>query len=268
MMSDEMDSGTVGTVMDFGDIAEQAAATPQFDPSAVKLEGDAVPEDLRGKTTAELIAERAELQRALEASRDSINALRTSQEALTTARQQPMAQAPQAPQAEPEMSSAQLKEMFERDPFEYNQYMLTKMEKTMTRNLESRLAPIASTTASSAEHVARQKFAEEFQVLGKEINDVVRQIPQGQLASPDAWDQVMYYVRGQHMEKLLNARTAKKQQEDLAAARQTEQRNAGVHTEGRRVEGRRTLQGELTPTQKEIIKTLGVTEEDYRKFYA
>lgn len=261
------DTGGGAAALDFEEL--EALSQPpaqQVDPSTLKLDGEAIPEPLRGKTLNEVLALQAEMQRGLEASRTQIESLRALNEARS---QQPAApSAPAQPQAEPEMSQAQLKEMYERDPFEYQQYMFSQMDKKIAKQVDSRVSPMAATTASAAEAQARAKFAEEFEVLGPEINQVLAQVPdRSALAQPGAWEQLMFYVRGQHMDKLLNARTAKANERSLAEARQREAQNGGVMNDGSRRSGGRAAIGELSATQKEICQVMGISEADYRKYY-
>lgn len=261
------DAGGGAAALDFEEL--EALAQPpaqQIDPAALKLEGDAIPEPLRGKTLNDVLALQAEMQRGLEASRTQIESLRALNEARS---QQPAPQAaPAQPAPEPEMTQAQLKEMYERDPFEYQQYMFSQMDKKIAKQVDSRVSPMAATTASAAEAQARAKFAEEFEVLGPEINQVLAQVPdRSALAQPGAWEQLMFYVRGQHMDKLLNARANKANERSLAEARQREAQNGGVVNDGSRRSGGRAAIGELSATQKEICQVMGISEADYRKYY-
>lgn len=267
-MTGPMDEGGGGpAVTTFEELeALSAPAAPNLDPSTVKLEGDAIPEPLRGKSLSDVLALQAEQQRALEASRAQIDSLRALAEARTP--QQPVPSVPQQPAPEAELSQAQLKEMYERDPFEYQQYMFTQMDKKIKTQVTSSVAPLASTTAFAAETQAKQKFAEEFEVLGNEINQTLQQIPdRSVLAQPGAWDQILYYVRGQHMDKLIQARTAKANAAALEEARKREANGVGSVNDGTRRGGARQRLTELTPEQKEVCRVMQLSEDDYRKYY-
>lgn len=269
MAQDDEGGGGGSTVLDFTELAEAAATPPaQLDPAALKLDGDNIPEPLRGKSLADVLATQSELQRALQTSRDTIDALRNSTEALAASRQQP-APVVQQPVAEPELTKEQLKAMYEEDPFAYQQYMFTQMDKKIQKQVSSSVAPLAATTASASEAQARQKFAEEFSVLGNEINQVLSQIPdRAALAQPGAWEQVIYYVRGQHMDKIIDARTRKANETALEEARKKEANGAGsVNTGARRTTGGRQMITELTPQQKDAARVLGMTEAEYKQYY-
>lgn len=265
----ENEEGGGAAVLDFTDLAAAAAApAAPIDPATVKLDGDNIPEALRGKTLADVLSVQTELQRALAVARDTNDALRQSSEALTASRQQ---QAPvvQQPVAEPELTKEQLKALYDEDPFAYQQHMFTQMDKKIQKQVSSSIAPFASTTASVSESQARQKFTEEFSVLGTEINQVLSQIPdKGVLAQPGAWDELLYYVRGKNLDKLMEARTKKANDSALEEARKREANGVGSVNDGSRrgVSTRQTIT-ELTPQQKDAARVLGITEAEYKQYY-
>lgn len=266
-MAPDEEGGGGAAVTSFDELEQmQAPAPAPLDPNAVKLEGEAIPEALRGKSLADVIALQAEQQRALEASRTQIDSLRALSEARA---QQPAPQAqPQQPQAEPELNAQQLRELYEKDPFEYNQYVLTNMEKKLRQQVDSRVAPLASSTASYGEAAARQKYAEEFEVLGPEITQTLAQIPdKSAFANPAAWDDFIAYVRGKHMDKIFTARQAKSNATALQQAREREAAGAGTVNNGDRRPASRQKIGELTELQKEVCKVQGISEDDFRKYY-
>lgn len=269
MAQDNEEGGGGPAVLDFTELAEASATPPApTDPATLKLDGDNIPEALRGKSLADVLALQAEQTRALEASRTQIDSLRALSEARAS-QPAPVAQPP-APTAEPELTQEKLKEMYEQDPFAYQQYMFSQMDKKIKAQVNSTIAPFASTTASVSESQARQKFAEEFSVLGNEINQVLSQIPdKGVLAQPGAWDELMYYVRGKNLDKLMEARTKKSNDAALEEARKREANGAGSVNDGSRRSAGSTRQviSELTPQQKDAARVLGITEAEYKQYY-
>lgn len=266
-MAQDDEGGGGAAVLGFDELAEAAQAPPApLDPAALKLEGDNIPEPLRGKTLADVLAVQTELQRALATARDTNDALRQSTEALAATRQQP-APVVQQPQAEPELTKEQLKAMYDEDPFAYQQYMFTQMDKKIQKQVSTSIAPLASTTASVGESQARAKFAEEFAVLGDEINVVLSKIPREALAQPGAWEEVIYYVRGRNMDKILDARTKKANDTALEEARRREANGAGSVNDGSRRSTVRQTITELTPQQKDAARVLGISEAEYKQYY-
>src|SRR5437868_5478087 len=134
---------------------EQAIAAPAASPKAsdFKLEGDEIPEEFRGKTAAEVVAQ----------AKAAMSALRTSEEARVTMKtametRQPAPAAPAAPVVEePEMTREQLKELYDTDPLAAMEKFTEIAEKRATKNFNVRLGQMETSGASVAEDWARQE---------------------------------------------------------------------------------------------------------------
>lgn len=241
-------------------------------PAEMKLDGESIPEEFRGKTLADLLGQVSGFKTALQTSEEARRQALATAEALSQGRREAPA-APPAPAEEPkEWSEEELKKLHDEDPFKYQQVRFEMMERRLARNVDARITPMAGATADAAERVARAQFPEEFQLLGKEINDFVSQAfpDKSVLAQPGAWDRVVKYVRGEHIDKIISHREQKKATEN-GRQRQDAESDAAPPSLGsnRAPSGR---QGKLTPanmdsTQKEIARNLGISDEDYCKHY-
>jgi len=255
---------------------ELEAATAVVTPvklSEIKLDSDEVPEEFRGKNAAELVGLLSEMKRGMEQAKTTIDTLRTSSQALAEVRAAPAPVAAPVPITEAEPTAADMKKLFEDDPFAYHEKQYAMMGKRLSQTLDSKITPLVGTTASAAEHAARAKFPEEFELLGGEIRQIIETIPpEGRtaLAAPGAWEQVVEYARGKHFDKFLSGRDAKKKGVELEAARKREADGAGMtftDVVGGRGGPRSGPLVELTQEMKDAAKTLGISEADYKKYY-
>lgn len=242
----------------------------------VKLEGDAIPEHLRGKTAADLVQMTSSLQESLKVSEQARLALQNSSQALSEARQnQPASQpVPAAAPAQDEIDSMTddtLQTLYQENPFKATSIMMEKQRRLTERNLQTRLGSLASATVSSVEQAIRTKYPEDFEILGKEITDFVNALPdKSALANPGAYDNVITYVRGQHFDKFYQAKQGKeaaKRQAELDATRAAAASTAFTGFGGSPPPVARGRNFELDATQKEICRIQGISEDEFRKHY-
>lgn len=181
---------------------EQEPPKP-VDLTTVRLEGDNVPEELRGKTAAELI----------DFNRRLTDALRISE---ISRQQAPTAVAPIAPEPvlPPKMDPEELRQMFIDDPVGAFNKMQEEWTTKAEAHLAARLQPLVSGAAAGAESNARSKYPDEFTLFENDIKAIVNGMPAQQrsaLSNPAAWDDLISYVRGRpgNFEKVIDARTTK-----------------------------------------------------------
>lgn len=188
------------------------------------ITGDDIPEQFRGKSAKE-IAETAD--RSMKALRISEEARLAALEARanTPAPVAPVASVDNGPQ---ELTEEEFDALYEEDPKRALRIAAERIAMTTERNVLARMAPLQQGQRASAEQAARQKYADEFEALGKEIDAVVAKIPNPQyLSNPGAWDEVISYVRGQNIDKIVEMRMAKASASSEAAARAAQQMNTG-----------------------------------------
>src|SRR5262245_24007444 len=246
---------------------EEMRGAPAQNVLETQLDGDAVPEEFRGKKFSDVLGMFSNLKTALKTSEEArTQALATTQLLAERSAERPTVAPAPAPAAAPqdEPTQAEWKEMFDNDPFAYQQKRFEVMEKRLAKGMDVRMAPSTATAAESAKHMARTKFPEVFELLDKEINDFVEMAfpsPEAKstLAQPGAWERVVQYVQGANIEKIFNAREAKKQQTAAAQRQAAERSFAAPQVNGSRTPAPRG--GKLTPasldeTSKEIARNL------------
>lgn len=239
-----------------------AAPTPQK-LSDIKLDGEGVPDDLKGKTVAELVAQANGLREALLVSERA----RTQSDQIATLASRPVAAPVEAPRVEPEMTDEQLAELHQTDPLKAIRYLRDQGIREASKNLESRIGSLFTSTAAAAEAQARAKYVAEYAVLGPEISAMVAQIPNASsvLTTPEAFDNLIAIVRGRpgNFEKITKHYAAVAGGPTIETARAAQVADAGVTL----ASSVRTPVGAsvaaLDPVQKEIAQKLGLTEAEY-----
>lgn len=240
---------------------EQSLATPPEKPKLadLKLEGDDVPADLRGKSVDELVKLADGLGKSLKLSEQARLAMPLH------APPPPVVPTPE----EPELTDEALAELMQSEPIKAIRIMQKQAEKVVMKNLESRIGPLVSGTASAVENGARAKYPEEFEVLGSEISAMVQRLPnKAVLSDPGAWDDLVSFVRGQpaSFDKLMNHRIAKKSNAGLDQARAQQADAAGMTfapTLSTPQGGGPVVMDDYT---KEIARNLNMSPEDYVKW--
>jgi hypothetical protein len=257
------------------EIGAQAEAQVKPKLGDIKLDGDDVPETFKGKSVADIVAQHDALQKALKVSEESRQMALAAASAVTQSRSAAAA-APQpaAPAEEKELTAAEIKAIHDEDPIRAMMIVNEQNNRKLLRSFEARVAPLVSGTANAGEHAARTKYATEFQVLGKEIEAFVGTLSDQQkqaLAQPGAWDQLVTYVRGQHVDKLVAHAMTQQKQPNLEDARKRQDEDAapvigiGGGSAKRGEQIKPNVQWD--PTLDEIIKQLGISKEEYLKFY-
>lgn len=232
----------------------------------VILQGDSVPEMLRGKSAAEAVAMMKGMSEALKLSEQA-----RQQAELTAATALKTQPAPVAPEPEPqEMSDQELAELHAENPLAAIRVMNDQAIRRAERNLESRLKPLFNGSAVSAEQQARAKYADEFALFGDQITQMATQIPNSQvvLTNPAAWDDLISLVRGRsgNIERLIEKRTATNVEATRRQAQETQIDTVGFSgTEPRARPTARTV-AQLDPIQREIAEKMGLTPDEYVKW--
>lgn len=189
------------------EIEEQVAAAEAPKPAnlaELKLEGDEVPEEFRGKSMADVL-------RGVGTMKDALRISESARQAAEAAREANAAAARSAPapvvQEEPEMTREQLKELYDTDPLAAIDKMNEISMKNAERHLASRLAPLEGGVTQAAENWARGEYATEFELFGKEINDFVSQMPnKAVFSTKKGWEDMISFIRGRagNLEKYID----------------------------------------------------------------
>ena len=231
---------------------EADQATPAPKPEEAKIESE-------GKSVAELIAERNRFQQALQLSEaERLKAL-----------QQPAAPAPAAPAApeptyEP-LTKEKIQALYEQDPLMAFEAMQNDALIRADQHFERRFGGLENSLAGTQEGWARSEFADEFAVLGDEINKVLGQIPDKRVLADKAnWKDLISYVRGQpgNFEKLWEHKSTKASRTpDQARAEQA----ADVGFSPRptaRTESPVAPAGQLDATSRRVMEVLGTFKDE------
>lgn len=231
----------------------------QQNPLEAKLDGDGIPDELKGKTVKELLAARQNLTESLRLSETRRTELENAQRAAAVASQAPPP--PPPPKEEPELTDEQLAELHQKNPIEAIRYMQAQAARTAERNLERRIGPLMTGSASSAEQSARAKYPDEFQLFGDQIERLKNdpKVSKEALASPQAWDDMIAYIRGkpENIDKLFDHRVSKNKPAAQAAAQAAQAAAAGATIKpDLPTQSRQTGSDDLDDTTKEIARTL------------
>ena len=242
----------------------QPAAT---DFSKITLDGDEIPEGLRGKSVSELLQQVSGLQKAVQISESARLALQNSQEALTAARSAP-APAPQpAPTPEPELTDEQLDALYQESPRKYHDYLSAQQEKRILGKIQGVIGPVLGSSADLVIRDPQNRYPDEFASIGTEIQNFVSSMPdKSTLANPGAMDDLVAYMRGKHITKYL-AHIQAKNGGGLEEARESLRRETPPELSRTSTPIARTNGGkgkiQLDETAREVARAMGLTDEQY-----
>lgn len=212
---------------------------------STKIDGDGIPEELRGKTVAEALAYAEALKKGLAISEDA-----RKQMAAPVAQPAPVQAPVYHPQPIPEPTPEQIREAFEKDPVATVQALQQLQAAKTSQQWEARMRPLMEGLPANAELLAKAEFAEDFELFGDQIRAAVQMIPDPiARGNIESWRHVVAYVRGQpqNLEKLL----AKKMEKANGTTIQAQQALQALGTPGH-----------FTPSQRTAAPIPGVAQLD------
>ena len=233
--------------------------------------GEEVPEHLKGKSVKDLIDYANGMGTSLKASEEARRAAEARAAAVAAA---PAAAAPAAaaPVEEKEITDDELSEMYRTDPMGAITKMNERAIKRVERNFEMRIGTLVKGGTSSAEQAARAKYPDEFALFGAEISQMVANLPnKDPLSRPEAWDDMISYIRGKpgNFDKMWEHKNKKGNDAAAQAAREAQEREAGVTMTSMTAApggSPRKDKNTLDDTEKEIARNLNMSEADYIKW--
>lgn len=256
-------TGGSATTMEEIEARAAAPAAPKLDE--IKLDGEDIPAELRGKSVTEAVA----FAKALAAGLKTSEAARMQAE---TNAQLAIGRTAEPPKVEEvkELSIEEIREKHGDDQLGALAEMQAQSERRLQRNLDQRMAPMFSSTAATVENDARSRYKEEFTLFGDQISAFVAKLPNAKqnLSTPQAWDDLVAYIRGQpgNVERIVEARIRGKSAPTLASAQAEQVETIGFsETSGKRSAIPKTVE-QLDPTQLEIARGLDMTPADYIKW--
>jgi len=259
-MADTQDGQHPAASATFEEIeASLRADAAQTAPAEVKLEGDAIPEELRGKSVQDVLTQMDGLKEAVKLSETSRGELKDKVATLSAQVAAVQAVAPAEPpvKEEPaELSVDQFQTLYDESPMKAMEAMGEVMGKRLEANLEARLKPLAVGNADDAEARARVKYATEFELFGDQIEEVLKKnVPDRSIMSTGkTWDDLVAYVKGQpgNVEKLIERKMAAASEE--AQRKAQEAQSLTVPFSG--------TQDATRPPSKPTVETLDDTQKD------
>lgn len=237
--------------------AQQLAAEMFTSP----LDGEHIPENIRGKSIATLVQQNNALERALQ----------ISESARTTAASRPAPAPAPAPTAQPTVTREKYNELFAEDPFGAVQLMLGQAGDAVEAHISRRLQPLTGANTTAARRYAEAKYPLEFQLFGDQIDKFVENAgPSDTWTDPKAWDDMVAYHRGleTNITKYIEAKTKPNGAVAAAGARAEQAASTGATIKGTPVSDLAVSSNDfnLDATQKEIARGLNMTYEEYHKW--
>lgn len=263
------------TVVEFDDIERalgeggdpnKPAPTPQ-DLFNQRLEGDSIPERLRGKTLGDAL-------RSFEGMGEALRISEKAREDLARFADRPAsvaAPAPVAPPAPKELTEDEVNELFKENPAKAIALLWSNANSQIVHHIDQRLAPLTNSSASAAEEAARTKYALEFELFGPEIKQMYDSIPDKSIFGQSAaWKDMITFIRGKddNLDKYVAAKANGGKPTTVTTARAAEAASAGFHpTTVQRAPAAAVATGNEDPIKREIAEKLGfATYEEYVKW--
>lgn len=194
-------------------------------------------------------------------------ALRISEESRRQVIQQGASAAPVAPPVL-RKTKEELAALMQSDPLAAIAYLQEETVRTVTENVERRVGSLLKGSESTAETLARQKYPVEFELFGSEIQQFVATLPEANRASlgtTAGWDDLVSWFRGRpgNFEKMITKRAENDKNAAAATAQAAQAAAVGATVRSDQRAPASTSTGQLDATQKEIAKTLNMSEAQY-----
>lgn len=239
------------------------------DLDTIVLDGDSVPEQFRGKKVSELLTMTAGAMQALG---ESDGKRKQLEQALAERGAAPPPPPPPPLEEPKDLTDEELNELYQKSPVEAIKVMQAQSERRVQKNWETRMGPLAQGSMTSAEQAARARYPEEFELFGEEIKKAAARVPNKEfMAQPQAWDDLISFVRGQrdNFDKLVEYRARKKADAAAEEARRREAASAGptVGSQTRsQSSGSTTETYGLDEAQMRAADNMGISYKEYAKW--
>jgi hypothetical protein len=241
--------------------AEVTTPTVPADPASFRVDGDSVPQSLRGLSAAQITERAARLEEAL----------RISEEARLSSKSVPAPAQPATP-VNPQptgFTPEKIRELYENDPVEAMAAMAYMAEQRANQRFEERLRGLNTSVSNSVSAQVRTQFKEDFDILGKEIEETAAQIAPEALANPAVWADLISYVRGKNIDKIVEHKLKQRGDDSQIPSRSAVQDAQLTSLPPRvgqppRAPTRDDNYG-LDATQLRICETMGLTPAEYKR---
>lgn len=228
-----------------------------LDPSTIRLDGDKVPENVRGMTVDALLADRSRMEQLMAQMAAGMN--------------RPAAPVAPAPEPEPTYDRAAIKALIdEGNMVEAMEAMLGFAYKRVTRDFEDRIRPLANTTVTVAEQAMRARYPDEFELFGSEISALAQQAGTT-LSTPEAWEGLIGYVRGKgsNFDKLVEYKTTKRRRDSDVVPPSVSAGALRGGNSGSSSGGLKPTKDELAsdPAVQKALRASGMTLDEYMRWF-
>lgn len=246
--------------------AETAALAPKLDDT--KVDGEDVPEALRGKTMREVLAHTKALEDTLRMSEVSRQQALTMAQLAAQRSGEPVRA--KEPEPEPMITSEEVAAAFQDDPNKGIQLMSKMNEQAIARAASSfaqRIDPLLQGTVGAVEQQARQKYPDEFSLYGEEIKSILDSLPnKNAMSTGNSWDDLIAFVRGKNPQKLFDHMMSKETDRKVTDAYTLQRESAGLSMSSATRTPAPSAGVIIDETTKEVCKVLGISEADYIKW--
>lgn len=235
-----------------------APKATSMDLAAMRLEGDNIPEDLRGKSVESLLTDRARMESLMKEFGSNMN--RPTPVAVT------------AVEPDPVYDRTAVKELLENgNVMEAMEAMMGYAYKRVSKDFETRIAPLVSTTNNVAESAMRAKYPAEFELFGPQIAELARNAGQG-MSNPESWDNLIAFVRGRgdNFDKLVEYKATKRNRANSASEFPPSVSSGALRgpSSGNR-DGVKATKEELSndPAVQKMLRASGMTIDEYYRWF-
>lgn len=132
----------------------------------------------------------------------------------------------------------------------------------LDRHFAARMGPVLHEHLDTQAKIIRQAFIDrnkdDWEDFGKEIDAFMQPMSMSTKAKPGSWEEGLNYIRGKHIDKLVE----KKMKAKEAADKQSQIEGRGVLVSGANGASKRVR---LTEMEKAVAKGFGMTEEEWAK---
>lgn len=267
MTGPEPEGGGGGEFIDLAALEAEPAAKPKLDE--IKFEGDDIPEELRGKSAADLLKMASGSKQLIGEYQERLAKL----EGTVAAGVHQQAPPPPPPEKveEKELTPEEYNELYQKDPAAAIEYKTAVAERRILKNIDLRLGTLVQGSVTQVKAAVKAKYADEFELFGDEIEKTSMAVKdQSILSNPAVWDDMISFVRGKpgNFDKLVEHKAKKSGADAERRAREQQSAAAGpaTTTVQRTPAPSRGAAGGLTPEQAHAAEVLGMSEEDYIKW--
>lgn len=179
---------------------------------------------------------------------------------------------PPAQPAPQDYTEEQLNELYNQSPARAGALLATRITDARVENIDTRMRTMLEASSRIVESQVATRFSDDFEAYGDEIRKVMQQVSPEHRIDPSSWENAVKYVRGTHMDEIIERKVKAQLEQQAATARATQARAAGFSGASRAGGGSApssstkadTFHG-LSEEQRRAADAIGVTYKDFAK---